>query len=61
MNLENFKCIKYFFVYCKNVKLHENWTKKYKKIECLTSEPEELCLKLFEKNGEYIEEKEKKY
>ena len=54
MNLENFKCIKYFFVYCENKELHENWTKKYKKIVCLTSDPEILCLKFFEVNDYFI-------
>ena len=52
--LENFKCIKYFFVYCENTELHENWTKKYKKIICLTSDPEILCLKLFEINDYFL-------
>ena len=54
MNLENFKCIKYFFVYCENTEPHENWTKKYKKIICLTSDPEILCLKFLEVNDYFI-------
>ena len=54
MNLENFKCIKYFFIYCKNAELHENWIKKYKKIICLTSDPEILCLKFLEVNDYFI-------
>ena len=54
MNLENFECIKYFFIYCQNTEIHENWTKKYKKIVCLTSDPEILCLKLFEVNDYFI-------
>ena len=49
-NLENFECIKAFFVFCGNVKLHENWVKKEKKVVCLTSNPEILCKKLFKIN-----------
>ena len=55
-NLEDFECIKYFFIYCKNVEIHEKWTKKYKKITCLTSDPEIICLKCFEIN-DYIHSK----
>ena len=54
MKLENFKCIKYFFVYCENEELHESWAKKYKKIVCLTSDPEILCLKFIEINDYFI-------
>ena len=54
MKLENFKCIKYFFVYCENAELHESWAKKYKKIVCLTSDPEILCLKFIEINDYFI-------
>ena len=30
-NLENFECIKAFFVYCENTEFHEKWAKKNKK------------------------------
>ena len=53
-NLDNIKCIKSFFIYCRNPKLHENWTNNYKKIGCLTSSPEVLCQKFIEINREYM-------
>ena len=52
-NLENFECIKAFFVFCGNIKFHENWTKKVKKVVCLTSNPEILCQKLIEFNKNF--------
>ena len=54
LNLENFKCIKSFFIYCKNTKYHEEWTNKVKKLGCLTSDPEILCRKFIEINKNYI-------
>ena len=54
LNLENFKCIKSFFIYCKNTKYHEEWTNKKKKLGCLTSDPEILCRKFIEINKNYI-------
>ena len=52
-NLDNIKCIKYFFIYCKNPKLHESWASSYKKVGCVTSNPEILCQKLIELNNKY--------
>ncbi len=53
LNLENFECIKTFFIYCMNTEHHE-WAKKIKKVGCLTSDPEILCQKLIELNKDYI-------
>lgn len=39
-NLENINCIKSFFIYCQNTKLHESWAKNIKKVGCITSDPE---------------------
>ena len=33
LNLENFKCINSFFVYCRNVEYHKEWTSKKKKLD----------------------------
>ena len=51
-NLENFECIKAFFVYCQNTEFHEKWAKKIKKVRCITSDPEILCKKFLELNDE---------
>ena len=51
-NLENNNCIKSFFIYCPDKKLHESWA-KYKKVRCITSNPKELCEKLIELNNSY--------
>jgi len=51
-NLENFECIKAFFVYCENTEFHEKWAKKIKKVGCITSNPEILCKKFLELNDE---------
>ena len=51
-NLENFECIKAFFVYCENTEFHEKWAKKIKKVVCITSNPEILCKKFLELNDE---------
>ena len=51
-NLENFECIKAFFIYCKNTEFHEKWAKKIKKVKCITSDPEILCKKFLELNDE---------
>ena len=53
-NLDIFDCIKEFLIFCGNVTFHEQWTKKFKKILCLTSNPETLCKKLIELNKPYI-------
>ena len=53
-NLEQYECIKSFFIYCFNTKLHEKWAKNYKKIGCLTSNPEILCQKFIELNKNYL-------
>ena len=53
-NLDKVKCIKSFFIYCNNPKLYESWTKNIKKVECLISNPEDLCKKLIEINKEYL-------
>ena len=53
LNLQNFKCIKTFFVYCKNAEFHA-WAKKYDKVGYLTSDPEILCQKLIEINKNYL-------
>ena len=52
--LENFECIKSFFIFCENVKVHEKWANKIKKVGCITSEPEILCQKFIEINKDYI-------
>ena len=54
LNLENFECIKSFFIYCKNVEFHKKWANKIKKVGCLTSNPEILCQKFIEINKNYI-------
>ena len=54
LNLQNFQCIKLFFIYCKNTKFHEKWATKIKKVGCLTSDPEILCQKFIEINKNYI-------
>lgn len=51
-NLENFECIKAFFVYCENTEFHEKWAKNIKKVKCITSDPEILCKKFIELNSE---------
>ena len=53
LNLENFQCIKAFFIYCQNPEIHE-WAKKIKKVKCLTSDPEVLCKKFIELNKTYF-------
>jgi len=54
-NLEKNNCIKSFFIYCLNTKLHESWAKNIKKVGCITSNPEILCQKFIEfNNGYYI-------
>ena len=53
-NLENFECIKTFFIYCKHVEYHEKWAKNMKKVGCITSNPEILCKKFIELNKDYI-------
>ena len=53
LNLENFQCIKTFFIYCWNTELH-GWTNKRKKIGCVTSNPEILYQKFIELNKDYI-------
>ena len=52
-NLENFECIKSFFVYCGNPNYHQ-WVNKRKKVGCITSDPKVLCQKLIELNKSYI-------
>ena len=52
-NLENFNCIKSFFIYCRNTEFHD-WANKIKKVGCLTSNPEILCQKFIELNTNYI-------
>ena len=52
--LQDFDCIKSFFIFCKDVKSHEKWAKKYKKVGCITSKAEILCQKFVEMNKEYI-------
>ena len=52
-NLENINCIKSFFIYCQNTKLHESWAKNIKKVGCITSDPEILCQKFIEFNDSY--------
>ena len=47
-NLQIFENIKAFFIFCGNIKYHEQWVKKYNKVFCLTSNPEILCQKLIE-------------
>ena len=54
LNLEKFKCIKSFFIFCGNIEYHKEWAKKIKKVGCLTSDPEFLCKKLIEINKKYI-------
>ena len=54
LNLENFKCIKSFFIFSSNVKVHKKWAKNIKKVGCITSSSEELCQKLIEINKNYI-------
>ena len=53
-NLQNFECIKTFFIYCKNPTFHQNWANNYKKIGCLTSDPKILCKIFIEINQDYI-------
>ena len=53
-NLEQYECIKSFYIYCWNTELHEKWAKNRKKIGCLTSNPEILCQKLIELNKPYL-------
>ena len=52
-NLEKNNCIKSFFIYCLNTKLHESWAKNIKKVGCITSNPEILCQKFIEFNSCY--------
>jgi len=52
-NLESNNCIKSFFIYCQNTKLHESWAKNIKKVGCITSNPEILCQKFIEFNNSY--------
>ena len=54
LKLQNFDCIKTFFIFCGNVNTHAQWAKKYNKIGCLTSSPEILCQKFIELNKNYI-------
>ena len=46
--------IKAFFIFCYNVKKHEEWTKKYEKIKCLTNNPKILLKKFIEINKDYL-------
>ena len=52
-NLENFQCIKTFFIYCRNPNYHK-WANNIKKVGCITSDPKILCEKLIEINKSYI-------
>ena len=52
--LKDFDCIKSFFIFCMDVKSHERWAKKIKKVGCITSKAELLCQKFVEINKEYI-------
>ena len=54
LNLENFDCIKSFFIFCLNAECHKTWAKNINKVGCITSSPEELCQKLIEINQKYI-------
>ena len=53
-NLENFECIKFFFVFCWNIELHEKWASKINKVGIVTSDPEILCQKFIELNKKYL-------
>ena len=53
-NLENFKCIKSFFIFCSNAEFYKIWARMIKIVGCITSSPEELCYKLIEINKKYI-------
>ena len=53
-NLENFKCIKSFFIFCSNAEFYKTWARMLKIVGCITSSPEELCYKLIEINKKYI-------
>ena len=52
-NLENFQCIKTFFIYCRNPNYHK-WANNIKKVGCITSDPKILCEKFIEINKSYI-------
>ena len=51
---QNFECIKSFFIFWKDVKSHEKWAKKYKKVGCITSKAEILCQNFIKINEGYI-------
>ena len=52
-NLKDFECIRAFFIFCRNEKFEESWPQKFKKIVCVTSNPEILCQKLIEFNKNF--------
>jgi len=52
-NLENFQCIKTFFIYCRNPNYHK-WANNIKKVGCITSDPKILCEKFIEINKSYV-------
>jgi len=54
LKTQNFDCIKAYFVFCKDTKIHKKWAKKYKKVECITSNIEIICQKFIEINKNYI-------
>ena len=43
-----------FFIFCYNTQNHEEWTKKYEKIKCLTNDPKILIKKFIEINKDYL-------
>ena len=52
-SLENFECIKSFFIYCR-FPTDYNWAKNIKKVGCITSDPKIICQKLIGINRTYI-------
>ena len=52
-SLENFECIKSFFIYCR-FPTDYNWAKNIKKVGCITSDPKIICQKLIGINKTYI-------
>ena len=53
LNLENFECIKSFFIYCRNPFYH-SWANNIKKVGCITYDPRVLCQKFIDLNESYI-------
>ena len=51
---QNFDCIKAYFIFCNDTANHKKWAKKFKKVECITSNIEIICQKFIEINKNYI-------